>query len=325
MVNDICVVITAFNAADTIARALQSALAQPEVSKVVVVDDASSDGTSQIALQCDDGSKRIKVIPLERNVGPSTARNIAIAEGAGAFIAILDADDWFVPGRFAAIDDGDWDLLADNILFVHEERHAREALKRVEGARSRVLTFEEFLERNIARRNMPKAELGFLKPVIRRTSWSRLGLSYNAQVRLGEDFILYATALARGGRFVLQERSGYVAQVQPGSLSSVHRTADLEALAEADRDLLGELMEAGAPHERVTLLRRHLVSIERKTAIRSLLDRRHQVGVVASMLELVPRPNTLAYATTQLVLDKLRRKPSTSGIKHRTLMLPHEF
>jgi succinoglycan biosynthesis protein ExoU len=60
------VVIAAWNAAPTIGRAIASALVQPEVAEVIVVDDASADETMAAALAADDG--------------PAAARNRAIAE-----------------------------------------------------------------------------------------------------------------------------------------------------------------------------------------------------------------------------------------------------
>jgi succinoglycan biosynthesis protein ExoU len=45
------IVIAAYNAEATIARAIRSALAQPEVGEVCVVDDASTDATSEVAMR----------------------------------------------------------------------------------------------------------------------------------------------------------------------------------------------------------------------------------------------------------------------------------
>lgn len=49
--SDLCVIITARDAATTIGDAISSALGQPQVGEVVLVDDASSDQTADIALQ----------------------------------------------------------------------------------------------------------------------------------------------------------------------------------------------------------------------------------------------------------------------------------
>ena len=120
-VQTICVVIAAKNAADTIATAVRSALQEALVSEVVVVDDGSSDDTAGAARSVDDGSGRLQIISLEKNQGPSAARNRAIAASSAPLIAILDADDFFFPGRFEPmLALGDWDMLADNIAFISD-------------------------------------------------------------------------------------------------------------------------------------------------------------------------------------------------------------
>ena len=103
----ICVIIAAKDAAATIQRAIRSALREPQVAEVVVVDDGSTDGTAQKSREADDGSGRLKVHRLDRNRGPAFARNHAISNSAAPLIAILDADDFFLKGRFDGLLDGD--------------------------------------------------------------------------------------------------------------------------------------------------------------------------------------------------------------------------
>ena len=116
---DVCVIIAAKNAADTIARAIRSALRETRVAEVIVVDDGSSDATADVSSQTDDGTGRLKILMLAANKGPAFARNHAIANSLAPLIAILDADDFFLKGRFDSLIEGDdWDFVADNIVFV---------------------------------------------------------------------------------------------------------------------------------------------------------------------------------------------------------------
>ncbi|MBN2511885.1 MAG: glycosyltransferase family 2 protein [Sedimentisphaerales bacterium] len=89
----ISVVIAAYNAAETIERAMRSILAQTRpADEIIVVDDGSEDNTSQIAGSMD---RRIRVIH-QANAGSSVARNTGIEAASGDWIAFLDADDeWF--------------------------------------------------------------------------------------------------------------------------------------------------------------------------------------------------------------------------------------
>ena len=73
----ICVVIAARNAAGTIAAAISSALREPEVGEVIVVDDASTDDTPRAVTRADDGSGRLSMIRFDQNRGPAHARNAA--------------------------------------------------------------------------------------------------------------------------------------------------------------------------------------------------------------------------------------------------------
>jgi len=96
----VTVIIPAYNAAATIARALDSALAQTYGPiEVIVVDDCSQDATGEIVSAYRD--KRIRLLCLPRNQGGSGAMNAGIAVARGEYIAFLDADDEWLPTKLA--------------------------------------------------------------------------------------------------------------------------------------------------------------------------------------------------------------------------------
>jgi glycosyltransferase involved in cell wall biosynthesis len=91
----VSVVIPAFNAEATIGDAIASALGQTLADlNVIVVDDGSSDGTVQVATSVDDA--RVEVVS-QPNAGAAAARNTGIAKSTGAYVALLDADDVWMP------------------------------------------------------------------------------------------------------------------------------------------------------------------------------------------------------------------------------------
>ncbi|MBU1395449.1 MAG: glycosyltransferase family 2 protein, partial [Gammaproteobacteria bacterium] len=89
------VVIPAFNAAATLARAVESVRAQSwPAHEIIVVDDGSADATAEIAAGF-DGVRLIR----QKNSGVSVARNAGAAAASGDWLAFLDADDWYAPDR----------------------------------------------------------------------------------------------------------------------------------------------------------------------------------------------------------------------------------
>ncbi|MGH7741333.1 MAG: glycosyltransferase family 2 protein [Candidatus Eiseniibacteriota bacterium] len=96
----VSVVMPARNAVRFIDQALQSLLDQTHTRwELVVVDDASSDGTAERVNQAARADRRIRLIQLARRVGPGPARNVALAEIRGDYIAFLDSDDIWLPGK----------------------------------------------------------------------------------------------------------------------------------------------------------------------------------------------------------------------------------
>ena len=93
------VVIPAYNAAAYVVEAIDSVLAQdyPQV-EIIVVNDGSKDHTLDLLRAYGD---RIRVVD-QANSGPPKARNAGLAAVRGEFIAFLDADDVWLPGKLSA-------------------------------------------------------------------------------------------------------------------------------------------------------------------------------------------------------------------------------
>ncbi|MGP3696209.1 glycosyltransferase family 2 protein [Rhodobacter sp. NSM] len=315
---DICVIIAAHNAASTIAQAVRSALAEPEVAEVVVVDDASTDTTAEAARGSDDGSGRLLVERQAQNGGPSAARNRAIALSRAPRIAILDADDFLLPGRFARLDPA-LDLAADNIVFVTPDHAAHLAPADLPDAPTGIemLDAERFALGNLAQ-GVRRGELGFLKPVVSRAFLDRHDLRYDERMWLGEDFDLYMRMMLLGARFGLTRAVGYVAVERGSSLSGRHRTADLAALEAACREHL-DLPASSATR---SAMRRHLRQVQAKLLLRQFLDRKAQAGLGAALAFSLSPPARFLPIARGVARDKLAALRPPRPPQPERLLLP---
>ena len=300
----VCVIIAAKNAERTIGRAIASALRETAVSEVVVVDDGSDDSTPQASIEADDASGRLQILKLDRNHGPAFSRNRAIAQSSAPLIAILDADDFFLPGRFDSLLAGadDWDFIADNIVFIDSRNVPGTApqVPHFEPA-PRFLNIKGFIDGNISRRGASRGEIGFLKPVMRRAFLDAHGLRYDEKLRLGEDYELYARALLKGARYKVVHGCGYGAVVRPDSLSGKHRTEDLKRLYEADRAMLsGALLQ-----DTRTALQNHERHIRARYELRHFLDIKAARGLAAAGAHALGHPGALPAIVRGVLGDKL--------------------
>ena len=98
----VSIVIPAHNAAATVREALGAALAQtiPDL-EVIVVDDGSTDQTVTVVEAVAERDPRVRLL-RQANAGVAAARNAGIAVARGTYVAPLDADDIWYPGKLAA-------------------------------------------------------------------------------------------------------------------------------------------------------------------------------------------------------------------------------
>lgn len=96
----VSILIPSFNSEQFIAEAIGSVQQQTYPNwEMIVVDDASSDGTVAIISKIMQTDNRIQLLILETNSGTGVARNTALAKANGKYIAFLDADDLWKPEK----------------------------------------------------------------------------------------------------------------------------------------------------------------------------------------------------------------------------------
>lgn len=218
---DISIIITSYNVAGYIGRAVESALSQQGVSlEVIMVDDASADGTWEVITALQD--PRIKRFRLEQNGGPSVARNHGIAQASGEWIAVLDGDDVLLAGRLERmlrrVREARADAVVDNLL-VHREANGSKFLMFHPAQFDKLdrLELATFICERL--RWNDRYTLGYVKPVVSAAFLRQHQLEYDPNLRIGEDYRLLAEALALGAVCVVEPTSGYCYTVRAGSIS----------------------------------------------------------------------------------------------------------
>lgn len=98
---DLVSVITAcYNSEKYISETINSVLNQTYQNwELILVDDCSTDNTISVVKELMQENKRIKLLQLDKNSGAAVARNTAIKDAKGTFIAFLDSDDKWLPKK----------------------------------------------------------------------------------------------------------------------------------------------------------------------------------------------------------------------------------
>jgi|TARA_R110002020_G_scaffold47754_16_gene136256 succinoglycan biosynthesis protein ExoO len=273
--DSVSVIIPCYNAARYLPRAVASALEQTGIGplQVVLVDDASTDGTADVIADLAARHDAVEGHANARNMGPAGTRNNALSRASGTWIAVLDADDAYAPGRLARLIEvarrEALDAIADLPVYydLAADCPAPQQLP-ADGSLSR-MAFADFLVPDPASGLDP----GLLKPVYHRRLLERGILRYPETARHGEDCLLYI-ALTRAGaafgflreaRYIFSTRVGAVSGAfSPGSVTDV----DYLLLARQAEELRASLAEEGIADEailqRLDARRAHVLQLNRR-------------------------------------------------------------
>lgn len=273
---EISVVVPTFNRADVLRRSLESVLAQTLVpAEIVVVDDASTDGTDGVISEI--GSELVRYVRLPARSGSQAARNHGIREARGNWIAFQDSDDEWLPDKL----ERQVGLIEDEWTVVHGSGVAGEKVM------GRALLGEEDALAILLRR---PATL-FPSLLVSRAALERMG-------PLDEELVSFqewdtSIRLARFCRFVAPSDPVFVYHQTPGAISESAATYlhGYEAVIEKHRAEI----PAAAWEEHVRVLARRALELRRWDDARRLVglarrrDARLRAYALCASLRLRPR------------------------------------
>ncbi|MPY93310.1 MAG: glycosyltransferase [Acidimicrobiia bacterium] len=203
------VVIPAFQAAAHISAAVSSVLEQhPPALDVIVCDDGSTDGTADALARF---GRSVRVV-RKANGGEASARNAGARVARGDYVAFLDADDRFLPGRLEALGQAasaqpDVDVFTTDAFLEVDDRFVGRCYEDQEfpvGDQRRAILTSNFVFGHVA---------------IRRSCLLAAG-GYDESIRFTTDWELWIRLILAGSRVALVDAPLAVYRLHPGAASS---------------------------------------------------------------------------------------------------------
>ena len=182
----VSIIMPAYNSENTISASIKSVLAQTYTEwELIIVDDCSNDNTKQVIQEL--GDSRIRYFKLAENQGVAVARNCGIAKARGRYLAFLDSDDLWLPGK-----------LSQQTNFMKKNNYAftytcyRQFTDNIENCKSLVTTkpfvdYKELLKGN---------DIGCLTVMIDQTQIPTVYMPLERH----EDYVAWLEILKHGGK-----------------------------------------------------------------------------------------------------------------------------
>ena len=200
----VSVVIPCYNGAHFLSKAIDSVLTQTvAVDEILVVDDGSTDNTREVAVSY---GNRVTYI-FQKNKGLAGARNTGIKAAKSDWVALLDADDWWMPDKIELqkrVVSDDTVLVYTGVWFVNSDGSSTQC-----PAASPNTLWPALRTRNLI---TPSTVM------IRKVSLTEIG-GFNESIRACEDWDMWVRLIPKGEfKAVVEPVTGY--RVVSGSLSS---------------------------------------------------------------------------------------------------------
>jgi glycosyltransferase involved in cell wall biosynthesis len=195
----VSVIIPVYNAENYARQAVESALMQPETGEVLLIEDASADKSLAVCQELSREYKKVKLLRHKdgKNHGAAASRNLGIKNAAFNYIAFLDADDFFLPGRFSVartIFNGD--PKADGVyeaVGVHFQNKAAELLWKSKGREMLTTMRQRVPPQILFEEQSPIGASGYCNTdgwIIKKSVFSKIGY-FDENLILHEDTAMW--------------------------------------------------------------------------------------------------------------------------------------
>ena len=202
----VSVIIPVYNAEKFVREAVESSLAQPETGEVILIEDASTDESLQVCKELTHEFEKVRLLRHRngKNQGAGASRNLGIVNARFDYIAFLDADDFFLPGRFSVAKqlfqtdpqiEGVYEAIG-----VHFENEALERRWRVSNRKMMTTMKERVPPDRLFEAQMPVGTFGYCTTggwVVKRSVFDKTGL-FDKCLRVHQDTVMFIKFAAVG-------------------------------------------------------------------------------------------------------------------------------
>ncbi|TAE57204.1 MAG: glycosyltransferase family 2 protein [Nostocales cyanobacterium] len=293
---EVSVIIPTYNTEKYLAKAIESVLQQTlNDLEVIIVDDASTDGTLAVAKSFTD--PRIKVLVNSENMGVAATRNRAISAAQGKWIAVLDADDWYAPERLEKLlhiaHTEKADMIADDLYLIKEGEDTpwstliQESGESIDTTKQIDSVF--FVETDVYGKRC--LHLGISKPLFRREFLMQNQIKYDPTLRMGQDFWLSLTCLVKGARFFLVPEPYYFYLSRAGSLVYGSKVQRLTLYCQKIVDFIENDQTVTIKPELYHALSRNLKSLRRNLSYYLVVEPLKQKRWLEAVQAMLKHPN----------------------------------
>ncbi len=302
----VTVLVPAFNAAATLERALLSVRTQTlSEIEILVIDDASSDGSWQLVEAMMAAEPRLRAIRNKHNRGKPVSMNRGIEHAHGRWLAVLDADDWYHPERLARLiglaELAGTQMVADNQLFYDVIANRIVGTAWTVSDRQRPLTLDAYLAGSDA---YERFSLGMLKPIFDAAFIRARQIEYEPDARNGQDFFKLLRFFLAGGTAITTDIPYYYYTQPYGTRSrqwshDARKRYNFHLAYTINQRYLAEQRDRLTATQAALLERRshQLRTLEQFHRLRECLGRNDVWGAISNV---AVQPAVIAYCTRQM-------------------------